>query len=71
MRSNCRGPNRSKGEYDLVLRWTPGRKEQVTDRTAFLDAPNIFTELKEHFGLKTQTGKMHETIYIIESLNTP
>jgi uncharacterized protein (TIGR03435 family) len=60
-----------RGEYDFVLKWTPLRVEEVKDKSILVDAPTIFTALRDQLGLEVRPDKVQEDFYVIENAQRP
>ncbi|MEZ2348562.1 TIGR03435 family protein [Terriglobus sp. RCC_193] len=59
------------GRYDVTLRWTPLRTDQMKDPSTDNDGPVIFTALREQLGLKLVTTQVEQDNYEIQSAERP
>jgi uncharacterized protein (TIGR03435 family) len=59
------------GLYDVSLRWTPLRTDQITDKAIDKDGPSIFTALRDQLGLKIVTTQVEQDTYQIAAAALP
>ncbi len=59
------------GLYDVSLRWTPLRTEQIIDSTVDKDGPDIFSALRDQLGLKVVTTQVEQESYEIQAAERP
>lgn len=59
------------GLYDVTLRWTPLRTDQIKNPATDKDGPVIFTALKDQLGLKLVSTQVEQNNYEIQSAQRP
>jgi uncharacterized protein (TIGR03435 family) len=59
------------GLYDVDLRWTPLRTDQITDPAIDKGGPVIFTAVREQLGLRIVTTQVEQENYDIVAAERP
>jgi bla regulator protein BlaR1 len=58
-----------KGLFDFKMEWTPD--QEAAEAAGSPAGPSIFTAIQEQLGLKLETKKAPQTVYVIEKMNRP